>query len=223
MGVPYDQTRTLAGDLPDLKETMIPQDVDVNPNERKDVQALIKKQEAMSALKSAGNNFWYPSISLFAEQQYYQFGNFDPVVVANSGYENASFVGVRLKWNLFDGGASYAHEQQALQSEIVAESQTEKAKLSMHKDVDGWKRKFKYGVSLYKARLRALVEFQESVRLAEIGVKAGSRTHSEMLDAELDLFRARGGVVKAQTEAIEALGQLELAVGRRLWIAKDAI
>ena len=86
----------------------------------------------------------------------------------------------------------------------------------MPKDIDTWKRKFTYNVALYRARLRALSEFQESVRLAEIGVKAGSRTHAEMLDAELDLFRARGGLVKAQAEVLEALSHLELALGHKI-------
>ncbi len=218
MGVAKDDGRNLEGELPILEETIVPKNLKFTTDEREDIQALVKKQQASKALNTASKNFWYPAVSLFAEKQYYQFGSFDPAVVPNSDYQSASFFGIRLKWDLFDGGASYARQQQSLQSEIEARSQTDRAQISMTKEVDMWKRKFSYGVSLYRARMRALTQFQESVRLAEIGIRAGSRTHTEMLDAELDLIRARGGLVKAQTETIEALSRLELAVGHKIWM-----
>jgi outer membrane protein TolC len=56
----------------------------------------------------------------------------------------------------------------------------------------------------------------EAVRLAKEGRRAGARTSSELLDAELDLFRARAGVVNAQVGMIESLIQLELATGKEL-------
>ena len=100
-------------------------------------------------------------------------------------------------------------------------AETAKTLARLPREIDTWRRKFNYSVSLYKARLRAVAQFQESVRLAGIGLKAGTRTHTEMLDAELDLFRARGGLVRAQADAIEALGKLELASGRTLWKARN--
>ena len=220
MGMAKDDERNLEGELPILSESIVSKVLDFSTSDRDDIRSLDKKREATSEFNAASKNFWYPSVSLFAEQQYYQFGNFDAAVLPTSNYQSASLLGIRLKWNLFDGGYSYAKQQQSSQSLIESQAQSEKAELSMPKDVDTWRRKFNYGVSLYRARLRALAEFQESVRLAEIGVKAGSRTHTEMLDAELDLFRARGGIVKAQSEAIEALSKLELAVGHRIWVGR---
>jgi outer membrane protein TolC len=55
---------------------------------------------------------------------------------------------------------------------------------------------------------------QESVRLATLGQKAGTRTTTEVLDAELDSFRSSAGVVSAQMDAAEALINLELALGK---------
>jgi outer membrane protein TolC len=54
------------------------------------------------------------------------------------------------------------------------------------------------------------------VRLATLGLKAGTRTHTEVLDAELELFRARAGVIKAQADAMEAFINLELSLGEPL-------
>jgi ATP-binding cassette subfamily F protein 3 len=57
---------------------------------------------------------------------------------------------------------------------------------------------------------------EESVRLAKLAFKAGNGTNTEVLDAELDLFRSRAGIVRAQMDAAEALLNLESALGRRL-------
>src|SRR6185437_11871574 len=85
--------------------------------------------------------------------------------------------------------------------------------LEAPEDFDMWKRRYLYNTALYQARQRSVQESEESVRLATLGVRAGTQTHSEALDAELDLFRARAGVVRAQIDAARALSNLELAVG----------
>jgi outer membrane protein TolC len=54
------------------------------------------------------------------------------------------------------------------------------------------------------------------VRLARLSYDAGSRTNTDVLDAELDLFRTRAGVVQSQLSAAEALINLELAFGSSL-------
>jgi outer membrane protein TolC len=222
MGVEGDDVRSLVGELPVLKESDIPKDLTASSIDRDDLKAQMKRDAASQEIMSASRGFWYPSVSLFAEEEYYKFGTFDPAIQSNSGYQNASGVGIRLKWNLFDGGYSYARQQQATQAAVEAQSETHKALTKLPQEFDTWKRKFYHSTSLYRARMRALAQYQESVRLAAIGVKAGSRTHTEMLDAELDLFRARGGLVKAQADAIECLGNLELAVGRKLWDASTS-
>ncbi len=220
MGVVKAEAQVLEGELPVLTEADLPKNLSPSVKDRQDIQSQMKKEEASQAMGSAAKGFWYPQVSLFAEEQYYKFGDFDPSIVSNSSFQNAYAFGLRLKWNIFDGGYSYARSQEANQVVIEQQAETQKALLDLPREIDKWKRQFNHSVSLYRARLRALAQYQESVRLAGIGIKAGSRTHTEMLDAELDLFRARGGLVKAQAEAIEALGKLELAVGRNLWTAQ---
>jgi outer membrane protein TolC len=156
-------------------------------------------------------------VALFAQQDFYKFGTFDPAIESNSNMQNASSVGIRLKWNLFDGGYFYAKQREAQQAAFEAQLHTQKARIELPVEFKTWKRKFYQSISLYRARVRALQQFSESVRLAGVGMKTGSRTHSEMLDAELDLFRARGGVVKAQEDALDCLAHLELAVGHKIW------
>jgi outer membrane protein TolC len=45
----------------------------------------------------------------------------------------------------------------------------------------------------------------------------GTRTLSDVLDAELDLFRSEAGQVNSQIGAIEAVLNLEMATGRSIY------
>jgi outer membrane protein TolC len=67
--------------------------------------------------------------------------------------------------------------------------------------------------SLYEARLTDIDKAKESVRLATLGFKAGTRTTTDVLDAELEVFKATSGMVQAQVDALEALINLEIALG----------
>ncbi len=216
LGMTTVDTRPLIGDLPILKETDVPKDLAFQVEDRSDLQAQFKRDEAAHHESWAARGAYMPSISVFANEQFYKFGNFSPSVLPNDDYQQAWAVGLRLKWNLFDGGHTWANERQATAAAIEAQAETQKKMAHLPRELDTWKRKFYYSVSLYKARLRSLAQHEESVRLAGVAVKSGARTHTEMLDAELDLFRSRGGLVRAQADAIEALGQLELAVGHKL-------
>lgn len=217
MGLEKESIAPLVGELPVLTEGDVPKDLAMTPETRDDLQAQIRRTEAAREMRAASHGYWLPSVSLFAEEEYYKFGSFSPVIEANGSYQNAAAFGLRLKWNLFDGGASYARQREALAASDASAAETRKMLTKMPHEFETWKRNFFSSVAVYKARARALVQYEESVRLAVIGVRAGSRTHTEMLDAELDLFRARAGLVKAQAEAIEALGKLELAVGHQIW------
>jgi outer membrane protein TolC len=99
--------------------------------------------------------------------------------------------------------------------------QTEKtlkiSELKAQQDVALWKRKFKYFQSVFKSRQSDIGKATESVRLAREGRRVGSRTNTDLLDAETDLFRAQAGAVKAQLGIIEALINLELSTGRKLY------
>ncbi len=69
-------------------------------------------------------------------------------------------------------------------------------------------------VVLYQAKLTDVDKAKESARLATLGFKAGTRTTTDVLDAELEQFRAEAGLVQAQLNALEALNNLEMAIGK---------
>ena len=72
-------------------------------------------------------------------------------------------------------------------------------------------------MSVYKSKSVSISQAQEAVRQATLGKRAGTRTVSDLLDSELELDLSKAKMVQAQIDAIEALGNLELASGKALY------
>ncbi|MDO9182296.1 MAG: TolC family protein [Bacteriovorax sp.] len=181
---------------------------------RLDLKALYKRVESSDELYKAGQSIWMPKVNLIADYQYYN--NRDYSLSNSEKFKDSYSVGVNLIWNLFDGGSSYARSEQTYYQKIQLEQKAIKVNLSSANEVEFWKRRYLNSAILYSAKLRSVDASKESVRIYQNGLKAGTRTNSDLLDAELDLDRSEAGVVKAQVDAVEALLNLELAMGRRL-------
>ncbi|MGK5082573.1 TolC family protein [Bdellovibrionota bacterium FG-1] len=215
MGVEVDD-RPLAGTLPQPNPKIVPETLSLDMSQGEDVQAQSLRERAQDRLSSAAGGFWFPRVSLFGVEQFYKYGEFDPAILPNSSFENAYSFGLRLSWNLFDGGAAMAKQHRSEDAAKIASEDYRKTLISSPNEFAAWKRRFSYNAVLYEARKRSVAKSTESVRLATLATRAGTKTHSETLDAELELFRARAGVIRAQLDASEALAKLELALGHRL-------
>ena len=213
MGLDQDE-RQLLSTLPIPKEEMV---VNVDPKaslERLDLKALQKRTEASEELYKASRSIWMPKINLIADYQYYNNRNFS--LSESDKFRNAYSLGVSFSWNLFDGGSSYARQESSYYQKIQLEQKSKKMALATSNEVEFWKRRYQNSAILYAAKLRSVEASKESVRIYQNGLKAGTRTNSDLLDAELDLDRSEAGVIKAQVDAVEAQLNLELAMGRRL-------
>lgn len=215
MGIPED-SRTLEGALPipqgDAAKIRLAPDF----QNRDDLRAQKLKEEAALKATQAASGFWWPKLILYGEEQFYKYHAFDPAIVETQNFKSDYMLGARLTWSFFDGGATLARQNEAgAQAEAAAET-SRQLLLTAPVEFDSWKRKWIYNTLLYQARLRAEEKSQESVRLATLGLQAGTNTNTEVLDAELDLFRARAGIVQAQMNGAEALINLELALGHKL-------
>jgi outer membrane protein TolC len=215
MGVESD-ARPLAGTLPVPDPRRVPPELALDVSRREDLMAQTRREQAADRLSAAAASHWFPRVSLFGAEQFYKFGDFDPAILPNATFQNAYSFGLRLSWNLFDGGAAIARSARADDQAAIAAQESRRRLIASPGEFDAWKRRYVYNAALFAARKRAVEKSAESVRLATIAVRAGTKTHSEALDAELELFRARAGVIRAQLDASEALAQLELAVGHRL-------
>lgn len=202
------------GKLPELKPELV-SNVKTESTDRADIAALVKKVEGYDDLDSAANRHWIPRLGAFGNYQYYNNRNdgFDDW----KNYRNAYQVGLSLTWDLFDGFASVAKHQQAVEQRVQAEKALRLTQLKAKEDGARWLRKFKYFCSVYKSRQSDVQKSEESVRLAQEGRKVGARTNTDLLDAEADLYRSQAGAITAQLGAIEALINLELSTGQALY------
>ncbi len=209
--------RRLEGTLPapvsdkvnNLVFTQVPQD-------RSDLRALALKSEAAGKVENAGKAWLVPSVYLAGEYSFYDSQVFNNVISNTGNYESAYFVGAFLKWNLFDGGVALAQMREAAYQAVQAEKTSQIERLKVPYDFAYWKRRYLSNIDHYLSKKFDIQRSEEAVRLAKEEQKAGTRTSSETLDAELDLFRARAGVVNAQVNAVEALIHLELTLGRKI-------
>lgn len=138
----------------------------------------------------------------------------DALFALSNGLSDAYSVGISASWNIFDGGATLARMGEGAAQAERAEAAADAIILSAPNELETWKRHYRSNLALYEARKRAVEAAQESVRLAKLGFQAGTRTNTDVLDAELDLFRARAGVVRAQLDAATSMINIELASGK---------
>lgn len=205
------EERELKGELPVPVLSVLEQAK--STGERKDIKALQLLSVSQQYEDKAANRHWMPEFSFFAAYNWYNnltvgFDDWDK-------YRNSRQVGFQMTWNLFDGLVSTSQAKQAIERKVQSEKALRKAQLAGVKDVEVWGRRYRSQVRIYDARMEDIRRSEESVRLARAGKRAGARTDSDLLDAELDLYRSRAGAVKAQLEAVEALINLQLAEGRR--------
>ncbi|MGE4233511.1 MAG: TolC family protein [Bacteriovoracia bacterium] len=215
MGI-EDDSRPLEGTLPIPDPKKVHPNLAVDVSKRDDIIALTKRDLADTRLSNAALSPFFPRVSIFWTKEYYKYGDFDPAVVANDTFQSAYSYGIKASWNLFEGGASIAKKARASDAAQMKEEETRKTLNSAPREFEIWKRRYVSNAAVYSARKRSIEKSEESVRLATISVKAGTKTHAEALDAELDLFRARAGLIRSQLDAAEALAHLEFALGYKL-------
>lgn len=181
---------------------------------RPDLEALQLRSEGAKSLANTADAYWIPRLSLYGQYQYYNNRNesYDDW----DKYREAYQVGLTMTWNLFDGMTSIARDHQAFQQSVQSEKSVTQARLKAQQDLEFWKRKYVYFGTVFKTRKNDVAKSEETVRLARQGKRVGTRTETDLLDAEAELFRARAGLVNAQMGALESLVNLELTTGKKL-------
>jgi outer membrane protein TolC len=218
MGLKKDD-RSLSGQLPVVGNTdkIIAQLTTVDFNERPDVKAKLMQAKAALDQSAAEGSFWAPQISLIGQYQFYNSPDYLSTGLSyNSDFRTDYFVGAQATWDIFDGGISLAKAKEAEEKSDEANADLKAVEVQAPYDFDLWKRKLVSSAAVYQAKLTDVDEAKESVRLATLGFQAGVNTTTDVLDAELDKFTASAGLVQAQVGMLEAVINLELAIGKRL-------
>ncbi|MFZ3229492.1 MAG: TolC family protein [Pseudobdellovibrio sp.] len=207
--------RELNGILPILDAALI-KNLDVqNLSSRLDLNALENKTAGFKYAETAMERYWVPHVNAFGQYQYYN--NINDRFDDRDHYREAYQIGLNLTWTIFDGMASISKSKQSIEQKFQAEKTLKIAQLKAQQDASFWKRKYIYFCQVYKSRTADVQKATESLRLVKEGRRVGARTNTEFLDTETDLFRAKAGQVNAQIGAVEALINLELATGQKLY------
>lgn len=224
MGLKNDD-RPLAGDLPVLdSDALLEQVASADYKDSPQLKASqLQSLAAADQSAASGASLWVPRVSLFGQYQWYNSPAYlyDSNAKANyfsygGNFSNDYFVGIAATWSILDGGESVAKANEADEQAKQAKDSYASVQLQTPYEFDQWKRRLVSSMALYKAKLTDVDEAKESARLATVGFKAGTRTTTDVLDAELEEYRASAGVVQAQLDALEALINLELVTGKRL-------
>lgn len=209
------EVRELSGELPVVQNVDLKVLDGLNIEERKDLKAISERVQSQRYTDTANGRFWVPRISAFGQYQYYN--NINDRFDDNSAYREAYQYGVNLTWNFFDGMTAIAKSGQSTAQLHQSEKTLQMAKIKSAQDIEFWKRKLKFYESVYQSRNGDVGKSNEALRLSREGRRVGTRTSTDVLDSELDLFRSRAGQVNAQIGAIEAVLNLELATGQKLY------
>ena len=181
---------------------------------RDDLVALERRIDGLSATYQAASKSYYPRLSLFTQYQYYNNQN-DRFVDADS-FRAAWMSGLSLNWTLFDGRSSSAKANQIASDMAEAEAVLSSKRNKGRTDAELWRRKLHYYSNLSMTRRGDVSKSEESLRLAKVGQKEGTRTTTDLLDAEAELFRSKANEINAQIGAIESLINFEIATGQKI-------
>ncbi len=181
---------------------------------RADIQALGYRQQALLKKQASETPWFCPSISAIATYDLYN--NIDDALTSSSSFRTDYQTGVVLSWALFDGGISQAKSKAFAAQQAQMQATLEEVRLTAASGFLQWQKRYLSSALRFKIKQLDAQRSEESVRLVLLERRAGTRTNTEVLDAELDLFRSKAGTVQAQMNAAEALIKLELVLGRRL-------
>lgn len=209
------EDRELKGQLPEISLEAVKKAASLKAENRKDLLALRERKIAADFMDDSTGSYLLPKIAAFAQYQYYN--NINDSFNDTDKFREAYLVGLNLTWNLFDGMGSIARSKESTAQYTQIQKNLQMTEIKARQELDFWKKKLNYFITVYQARREDIARSTEAVRLSKEGRRAGSLTNTEQLDAEVDLARVRANQVNAQIGALEALVNLELATGQQLF------
>ena len=189
-----------AWDLP-LEDTIVLAYRNRAELEQQLVQREIDEQQQKATLADLR-----PQVSIFAN--YNVLGVFNDGEGLADGYQ----IGARVRWRFFDGGFARARsDQEALDMEI-AEVTFEQRRNQVRFEVEEAYSNLRASDENIKTATVAVQLAEESLRLARLRFQAGVGTQTDVIDAQTELTRARGNLLRAIIGYNSALASLQRAV-----------
>ncbi len=153
---------------------------------------------------------YYPNVNLEAESNYREDAN------GTETYESDSNVLLRMRWNLFRGGIDRAARQEAVKRMHQARNARWEAVVGANEEARrSW---FTYQASAQQIEQleAAVIDLRNTRDSYQQQFDVGQRTLLDLLDAENELFTARGQLVSADINTARSAYRLLASTGQLL-------
>ncbi len=179
--------------------------LDLAEKQRPDLQqASMAIQLAAEKLRST-RGAYLPTLGAMAN---YDFHN-----GTDAGFGNNYLVGVRLQWNLFDGGARSAAVRQAAEEKQAAEYERRQALQQTRLEISGAQDRRRVAQQQYRVAQQAAEAAEEGLRIMENRHAEGLATTTDLLSVQVSRHQARLNILQALYQYTMEYAAMELAAG----------
>ena len=168
-------------------------------------QELIRRKISDQQKRVALSNI-RPQASLFAN--YNVLGVLDD----NLGPADGLTIGARLRWTLFDGGASRARAEQEQKNIEISENSFDNQRNQIRLEVERGYYNMQANRKNISTAGKAVELAEERLRLARLRLREGVGIKIDEISAQSELTRARNNLVRAIVDYNRALSSLQRAV-----------
>jgi len=206
LGLPLNTTLVLdpnvdvSLDLPPREESLKTA-INGNPEIKEAVQTLAKAQAAHSAAKAE----YIPDVTAFARHSYQ---NGVPLLDRNFGT-----FGIRLSYDVFDGGKRRATIRERRDEVSQAEENLEQVKDEIEVRINMIYNRLEVARAVVEVRKEYLAARQENARLSEDQFKQGITLASQRDASRAQAMKARAGLLDASLAYLLARDDLDRALG----------
>jgi outer membrane protein TolC len=178
---------------------------------RPELMRLTKLREAGEEAVTTAKSNYYPNLVLSGgwEIEKTPF-SFTP---GGSSQVNGWLVALKSQWNIFDGASTAGRVAQSRslleQSRLSLDEQALGIDVQVRQAFSSWEQ----ANELDAATQQTVAQAEESLRQATARYDAGSATHLDVLQSQVDLTQARTNLVQAHYTYAVAIAQLKQAMG----------
>lgn len=216
MGIPSSQRFDVEVVIPGADEMIVPELdplIDTARENRLDLEASEKQVEGRDASVTEAKSGLYPSISAF--MSYSRSNSQSPQSLRLGAQLNDSWsYGFQGSWNIFDRFQTKDAKQRAIAARRVAEYNLRVAELVAEAEVVSIHNNLTEASERHDVAAQTVEQAEEDLRLAQERFRVGAGTSLDVINAQVQLSRARRDVVDAQTDYVKFRHQLRRATGQ---------
>ena len=163
-----------------------------------------QRKLALSAVRPSLNFFaTYDILALTTENESWR---------AARGWADGSTLGLRFRWNFFDGGQARAAARQSIIDGEIAETRFEQVRNQIRREVEEAFFALEASFENISTAELGVEQAREALRLARLRFQAGVGTQLEVIQQETDLTRAEDNLLTAIIDYNRSLSELQRSV-----------